>query len=104
MNRRILHQLNQIPLRLRGLQAPESRQGASENVLRADGIGIGGVTTMPTQKYLSLAVVLVHRTTLDKSGPDWPNRRGKLNTVHLGEFGDPGESVPVGPRCTCLIL
>ena len=63
MNRQIFHQLIQIPLKLRGLYTPESRQGVSEHILCADRIGVGGVTTMPTQKLLSLAVVLMHRTT-----------------------------------------
>ena len=84
MNRRIVHRLTQIPLKLWGLYAPESRQGASENVLRADGIGIGGVTTMPTQNDLSLAVVLVHRTTLGKV------RTGLAGSTRQAEHGSLG--------------
>ena len=84
MNSQILHRLTHIPLKLRGLYTPESRQGASENVLCADGIGIGGVTTMPTQKLLSLAVVLVHRTTLGKV------RAGLAGLTRQAEHGSLG--------------
>jgi hypothetical protein len=98
MNSHLSHSL----LELGGLYAPQSRQRASENVQCADVIGIAGVATGHTPKFLSAAVVLSHRAT----GRDGacPRSIGRIdanqpNTVRCRAVFDPGEYLAVGPRC-----
>ena len=96
MNRKLFHHFLQ-PGRL---YAPQSRKSSSENVLCAESISITRVITGQTQKFLSSAVVFMHRTT-SGAGTRGVGRikLNKQNTVLLGFVFDPGEYPAICPRC-----
>ena len=90
-------------LRSRGLQAPEGRQGTSEDVLCSDGVGVPCVAARDAQKFLSPAIQLVHRATDGACAGGVGRIIGqRQNTVLLGFEFDPVDCLPVHPRGKCL--
>ena len=99
MNSHLLH----CCLEAWGLYAPKDHESASEDVLCADGVGIGRVTALHTQKHLSSPIQLVAPAT-DGARPGGVARLNadRQHTVFLRLVCESLDHPPIRPRCDGL--